>query len=88
MRLKDLESKGVEALLKRHADLKAFAQANGGRLPKDDGEGVEMRKNLTSLRSKLKIVKRKIKKFGATGKIPMGAGMRVYYEHSDSSSSE
>ena len=31
---------------------------------------------------------RKIKKFGSTGKIPMGAGMRVYYEHSDSSSSD
>lgn len=57
-------------------------------MPKEDGEGIEMRKNLTSLRAKLRIITKKIKKFGSTGKIPMGAAMRVYYEHSDSSSSD
>ena len=57
-------------------------------MPKEDGEGIELRKNLTSLRAKLRIITKKIKKFGNTGKIPMGAAMRVYYEHSDSSSTE
>ena len=57
-------------------------------MPKEDGEGIEMRKHLTSLRAKLRILTKKIKKFGSTGKIPMGAAMRVYYEHSDSSSSD
>ena len=86
-RLQEIESKGVRDLLKRKNDIKEYAQANGGRVPKDDGMGIEIRKDLTAVRSKIQIVKKKIKKLGAIGKIPMGASMRIYHEHSDSNSS-
>ena len=86
-RLKELETKLVDQLLKRKADIKDFAKQNGGRVPKDDGVGIVIRKELTSTRSKLKVVQSKIKKFGALGKIPMGASMRVYQENSDEESS-
>ena len=55
-------------------------------MKKDDGKGIEIRKKLNQTRVKLKIVQNKIKKYGALGKIPMGACMRVYREESDSSS--
>ena len=38
-------------------------------------------------RTKLKIVSKKIRKYGQMGKIPMGASMRVYHENDDSDSS-
>ena len=53
---------------------------------KDDGKAIEIRKKLNQTRVKLKIVQNKIKKYGALGKIPMGACMRVYREESSSSS--
>lgn len=73
-------------MIKRKADIKAYSLANGGKLPPDDGLGIIIRKDLTSIRSKLKIVKGKIKKFGALGKIPMGAAMRIYHEEESSDS--
>lgn len=85
-RLQDQESKGVETLVKRKADIKSYSLANGGKLPPDDGLGIVIRKDLTSIRSKLKIVKGKIKKFGALGKIPMGAAMRIYHEEESTDS--
>lgn len=39
-RLKEVEQKGVDSLLKRKLDIKAAAAANGGRVVKDDGAGV------------------------------------------------
>lgn len=84
-RLKEIEAKGVTCLVKRKEDAKAYAQANGGRVLKDDGMGLEIRKKLTTVRAKLIIVRKKIKKFGEMGKIPMGASMRTYNEDSDSS---
>ena len=45
------------------------------------------RKKLTATRTKLRIVQKKIKKYGELGKIPMGASMRVYQEFSESESS-
>ena len=57
-------------------------------MPKDDGTQLEMRKHLTAVRAKLRIVQKKIKKYGDLGKIPMGASMRVYQENSESSSSD
>lgn len=36
---------------------------------------------------KLRIVAKKIKKYGELGKIPMGASMRVYHENPDTDSS-
>ena len=86
-RLREMEQKGVDGLIKRKADIKAYSLANGGKVPKDDGMGVIIRKELTATRTKLRIVKKKIKKYGALGKIPMGASMRVYNEDSDSDAS-
>ena len=48
--------------------------------------GIEIRKELTATRTKLRIVQKKIRKYGDMGKIPMGASMRVYEENSDSDS--
>ena len=42
---------------------------------------------MTGTRTKLRIVQKKIKKYGELGKIPMGASMRVYQEESSSSES-
>ena len=86
-RLKEVEADGVDFLLKRKAEIKAFQQANGGKTPKDDGQGIVVRKRLTGTRTKLRIVQKKIKKYGELGKIPMGASMRVYQEHSSESES-
>ena len=80
MRLKENEAKGVESLMTRKAEIKAYALVNGGKIPKDDGHGVVVRKELTSSRNKLRIIKKKIKKFGDLGKIPMGASHRIYHE--------
>ena len=46
-----------------------------------------MRKELIATRAKIRIVGKKIKKYGAIGKIPMGASMRVYHEDPDTESS-
>lgn len=46
-----------------------------------------MRKELLSIRNKIKIVSKKIRKYGPLGKIPMGAAMRVYFQDDDSASS-
>lgn len=87
MRLKEVEAKNVETLLARKAEIKAFAMANGGKIPKDDGQGIVIRKELTGARNKLRIIRKKIKKFGEMGKIPMGAGHRIYHEQSSDSES-
>ena len=39
------------------------------------------------MRTKIKIVGKKIRKYGAIGKIPMGASMRIYHQNQDSESS-
>ena len=44
-RLKDLEERSINKILKRKEELKNYKQANGGRLPKDDGMGAELRKD-------------------------------------------
>ena len=72
--------------MKRRADMKAQAMTSGGKIAKDDGMGVEIRKELTATRAKLKIVQGKIRKYGELGKTPMGASMRTYQEDSSDSS--
>ena len=62
--MQDIEQKNIGLLLKRKQDIKAYQQANGGRVPKDDGLGIEIRKDLTATRTKLRIVKKKIKRYG------------------------
>ena len=85
-RLKEIEKVNVDNLMKRRADMKAQAMTSGGKIAKDDGMGVEIRKELTATRAKLKIVQGKIRKYGELGKIPMGASMRTYQEDSSDSS--
>lgn len=46
-RLKELESEGVEFLIKRKQEIKAYQIANNGKTPKDDGQGIANRKKLT-----------------------------------------
>ena len=58
-----------------------------GKKPEDGGKGLLLRRELNASRHKARIVEGKIKKHGRLGRIPMGAGIRVYNEDSDDDAS-
>ena len=70
----------VGRLLERR---KARAAKKGAGLEKEDSVGIELRRKMNKIRVNMKIISKKITKFGKMGKIPMSAAARIYHQDSD-----
>ena len=80
-RLREKEDKVVSALIEQKK--KRANSRGGGPMFKADPVGLELRKKVNGLRVKLKVIAKKLRRYGRIGKIPMGAWTRIYYENSE-----